>query len=94
LASGDQRLRALPEEERRQFCRQVLEHLSELVEGEAEPDLCARVESILGDCASFLALRNTLEATIRLSNDLGEEAPCAADEEAFQRCVENVKSVL
>lgn len=94
--TGDERLRALSPEERRAFCQEVMERLSDLVEGEAPEDFCTRVEEILGRCQPFLAYRNTLEATIRATHRLGEPgAPAApADEEAFARCVERVRRAV
>ena len=93
---GDERLQALSPEERRAFCQEVMERLSDLVEGEAPEDFCARVEEILGRCQPFLAYRNTLEATIRATHRLGEPgAPGApANEGAFARCVERVRRAV
>jgi hypothetical protein len=93
-AAGDrgERLRALGPEERRAFCREVMERLSELVEGEAPEDFCARVESILGDCQPFRALRDTLEATIRLTRGLAAAEP--GGDEAFRRAVERVRRTV
>lgn len=93
--ADSERLEALSPEERRAFCRQVMERLSDLVEGEAPADLCARVEEILGDCQPFLAYRNTFAATIDLARRLGAgEPPSPTDEDAFRRCVERVRQRL
>ena len=83
-------------ERRREFCREVLESLSELVEGEAPEDLCRRVDDLLGDCQPFQAFRRTFETTIRLSGELGarRSLPESFDEAAFRRCVEGVRSRL
>lgn len=92
---GDERLRALSPEERRAFCHEVMERLSDLVEGEAPEDFCARVDEILGRCQPFLAYRNTLEATIQATHRLGRPgAPDPVDEEAFTRCVERVRRAV
>lgn len=89
-------LASMDPESRRRFCREVLESLSELVEGEAPEDFCRRVDEILGDCEPFQAFRRTFEATIRLSNRLGEkdELPEGFDEAAYRRCVERARGSL
>ena len=87
----DEALAAMDPENRQQFCRQVLEGLSELVEGDAPEDFCSRVDELLGDCASYLAMRNTLEATIEMTHGLGTEV---LDDDVFARCVERVRSGL
>jgi hypothetical protein len=91
---GGELLRAMDPEERRAFCREVMERLSELVEGEAPADFCARVEAILGDCRPFHALRQTLETTIRLTREIGAAEPGTGGDEAFRRAVERVRRTL
>ena len=82
-------------ERRQEFCRQVLESLSDLIEGEAPEELCREVDRVLGDCRPFLAFRSTLERTIRLTGELREpEAATGLDEEAFRGCVERVREKL
>lgn len=89
-------LESMDPENRRRFCREVLENLSDLVEGDAPEDLCRRVDELLGDCRPFQAFRRTFEATIRLSNRLGEDdnLPEDLDEEPFRRCVERARKGL
>jgi len=91
-------LQAMDPEERIAFCRQVMEGLSDLVEGEAPADFCRRVEEVLGQCQPYLAYRNTLEATIRLARECGECADrgedSIVDEERFRACVEQVRRRL
>jgi hypothetical protein len=89
-------LAAMDPESRRRFCREVLEGLSDLVEGEAPEDFCRRVDEILGDCRPFLAFRRTFEATIRLANRLGEkdDLPVGFDEAAYRGCVERARKSL
>lgn len=86
----------LDPESRRRFCREVLEGLSDLVEGEAPEDFCRRVDELLGDCQPFQAFRRTFESTIRLANKLGEEdeLPEGFDEAAYRRCVERARERL
>ena len=94
--SGNDGLEKLSREERVAICREVMENLSDLVEGEAPADFCERVDEILGDCQAFGAYRNTLEATIELAGECGEtEAEFSkVDEDAFLRCVEKVRGKL
>lgn len=89
-------LESMDPESRRRFCREVLESLSDLVEGEAPEDFCRRVDDLLGDCGPFQAFRRTFETTIRLANGLGEAGslPEASDEAAFRRCVERARRRL
>ena len=92
-------LRTMEPEERIAFCRQVMEGLSDLVEGEAPADFCQRVEEVLGCCQPFVAYRNTLEATIRLARECGEcadrgDEESIVDEERFRACVEQVRRRL
>lgn len=83
-------------EERQKFCREVVERLSELVEGEAPEDLEARVREIFGDCDCYAAYRATLGTTIELAHESGQDAAGAAsmDDEAFAACVERVRGKL
>jgi len=92
----NEHLKKLSREERVAFCREVMDNLSDLVEGVAPADFCERVDEILGDCQAFNAYRDTLEATIELASECGEtEAEYSmVDEEAFLRCVEKVRGKL
>lgn len=93
-ASG--RLEEMDREERIELCREVMERLSDLVEGEADPGLCERVERLLAECQPFRAYRDTLARTIELAAECGarEASADAADEEAFRGCVERVRARL
>jgi hypothetical protein len=94
--SENERLKNMSRDERIAFCREVMDNLSDLVEGEAPADFCERVDEILGDCQPFNAYRNTLEATIDLAGECGDtEAEFSqVDEDAFLRCVERVRGKL
>ncbi len=85
---------ALSREERVALCREVMESLSDLVEGTAPPDLCERVERLLGDCQPYRAYRDTLSATIRLLGECGEAGLPGPREETFRRCVERARREL
>ncbi len=88
-------LASMDPESRQRFCREVLESLSDLVEGEAPEDFCRRVDELLGDCEPFQAFRNTFEATIRLSGELGRRDDLPEDFEAlYRRCVERARESL
>ena len=89
-------LEKLTREERVAFCREVMDNLSDLVEGEAPADFCERVDEILGDCQAFNAYRNTLEATIDLAGECGDTETefSKLNEDAFLRCVERVRGKL
>ena len=88
-------LEAMDVESRRRFCREVLENLSDLVEGEAPEDFCRRVDEVLSDCRPFQAFRNTFEATLELTRQLGrDEALPSMDSEAWRHCVERVRQKL
>ena len=51
------RLESLSDDERHEFCRQVLENLSDIVDGEAPEALCREVDDLLGDCRPYIAFR-------------------------------------
>jgi len=87
--SDDDRLKSLSRAERQALCREVLEHLSEYVEGEAQEDFCRRVDELLDGCQPFEAYCNTLRATIQLAGQCSE-APDVC-EEAYERSVEAVR---
>jgi len=86
--------RDLTPDQRAEFCRQVLERFSELVDGEAPEDFCARVEEVLGDCPSFVAFRNTFAVTLREIHACRDDAAAVVDEERFRACVEQVRQRL
>ncbi|HEX9736487.1 MAG TPA: hypothetical protein VGG06_31365 [Thermoanaerobaculia bacterium] len=89
-------LAAMDPESRRRFCREVLESLSDLVEGEAPEDLCRRVDELLGDCQPFQAFRNTFAATVELTRRLGhgEALPRGFDEDIYRRCIERARRAV
>ena len=86
-------LEAMPPEARKQFCKQVLESLSDLVNGEAPEDFCSRVDEILGDCESYLAFRRTFETTIDLTRELGSR-PSSFEDMVYERCLGKVRRKL
>ena len=87
---------ALSREERVALCREVVENLSDLVEGTAPEALCERVESLLGDCQPYQAYKETLRMTIDLLRECGRVgSPLSAlPEEKFAACVEKARRAL
>lgn len=96
MSKRDDRLEALSREERMVLCREVVEGLSDYVEGTAPEEFCRRIDRILGGCQPFEAYRNTLAATIRLAGECRDTAPAGRDLDnaAFERCVEVVRERL
>ena len=83
-------------EERIALCREVMENLSDLVEGSAPPDFCARVDDMLGTCKPYMAYRDTLEATLSLLRECGAspgKMPPEA-EECYARGVASAREAL
>lgn len=96
--SGKRRLESMTREERIALCREVMENLSDLIEGEAPADFCEKVDELLSDCHAYHAFRDTLEATIDLTHECGDAASesgsALVDEDSFRRCVEKVRDRL
>ena len=93
--TGQGALESMSPERRREFCRQVLANLSDLIEGEAPEDFCRRVDDVLGDCEPFMAFRNTFEATVAATGRLGDQDPVEDfGEERFRGCVERARAAL
>lgn len=88
------RLRSLSREEREELCREVVEQLSDYLDGTAQEDFCRRVEDLLEGCQPFEAYRNTLAATIELARRCGEPEPGDELDEAYERSVEIVRQRL
>jgi len=96
MSAVDGRLKALSREERVALCREVVENLSDYIEGTAPEAFCERVDELLADCQPFEAYRNTLAATIEMAAEVRDAAPRseALDDEGFARCVKAVKARL
>ena len=90
----EHRLEALSAEERHDFCRQVLESLSDIVAGDAPEAFCRDVDRLLGDCRPYLAFRATLEETIRATRELAALEPSGIEEKRFQHCIDEVRRAL
>jgi len=56
-------------------CRNLLRQLSDYVEGQADVDLCARIEAHLAECPHCRIVVDTLDNTIKLYHTLPESNP-------------------
>jgi hypothetical protein len=87
--SSDDRLEKLSRAEREELCREVLEQLSDYIDGTARADFCRKVEDLLDGCQPFDAYCNTLRATVELARECGE--PPSGLDDAYERSVEIVR---
>lgn len=87
-------LATLTEGERRDFCRRVLDSLSDLVDGTASPGWQQRVATLLGGSHDFRALCDTLKEVVTLSRECGDEAIAAIDDAALERAVRRARERL
>ena len=94
--SDQARFDEMSREERIALCREVMENLSDLVEGSAPPDFCQKVDTLLGTCQPYMAYRDTLEATLGLLRECGTspgKLPLEA-EECYARGVARAREAL
>jgi len=89
---AEERLKSLSREERQELCREVVEQLSDYLDGTAQEDFCRRVDEMLEGCQPFEAYRDTLAATIELARECGE--PAAELDEVYERSVDLVRQRL
>ena len=85
-------LKSLTREERNRVCREVLEQISDYIEGTAEEDFCRQVEEKLGECQPFDAYCRTLEATIALAGECRQ--PPDDWDQVFERSIAAVRRRL
>ena len=85
----DDRLKSLSRDQRAELCREVLEQLSDYLEGAAQEEFCRRVEEMLDGCQPFEAYCNTLKATISVARQCRE--PLEDWDEVYERSVEVVR---
>lgn len=52
-------------------CREILDSLSEYIDAELDPSLCAEIESHMADCSPCVAFLNTLKKTVVLVKHSG-----------------------
>jgi len=88
----DERLLNMPREERSKLCRDVMEQLSDYIDGDARAEFCRQVEEMLHGCQPFDAYCNTLRATIALAHECDE--PPADLDDVYERSVEVVRRRL
>lgn len=87
--SADERLRGLSRAQREALCREVLEQLSDYVEGNAPGEFRRQVDELLAGCQPFEAYCRTLKATIELARACSE--PDGSLEGIFERGVQVVR---
>lgn len=58
-----------------------LHHLSDFVDGELEPDLCAQLESHLAGCENCRIVVDTLQRTVSLYRTLDQESDLSPEME-------------
>jgi predicted anti-sigma-YlaC factor YlaD len=58
-------------------CRDLLRLLPDYIEGQADADLCARIEVHLAECRHCRVVVDTLENTIKLYHTLPDSTPSA-----------------
>ena len=87
---------AMSREDRIALCKEVMENLSELVEGTAPADFCEKVETALGSCRPYLVYKHTLAATMDLLKECGGTAGklTSSGEEAYARGVARAREAF
>lgn len=68
-------------------CEQLLGHFSAYLEGDAAPELCARIEHHLAMCPNCHAVADTLRQTLRLAHELPPPALPAHVREHLQQAL-------
>ena len=65
-------------------CRETLEVLSEYIDGELDPALCAEIEHHMAQCGNCRIMVDTLRKTVILYRDFGhEEVPPDAKDRLY-----------
>ncbi|MDF1555447.1 MAG: zf-HC2 domain-containing protein [Deferrisomatales bacterium] len=78
-------------------CREILDSLSEFIDAELDPSLCAEIEAHMEGCSPCVAFLNTLKKTVVLYKNCGDatEVPhqVTIDLHRFlrERCVETLE---
>lgn len=69
---------------KREFCRHLLDELSDYLDGAASAEMCAELERHLAECADCKAVVDTTRRTIELYHTLpGPALPEAARERLY-----------
>jgi len=86
----------LSREDRIALCQEVMENLSELVEGTAPADFCEKVETMLGSCQPYLVYKDTLAATLDLLKECGgnSDTVTRSGAESYARGVARAREAL
>ncbi|MGC8780161.1 MAG: anti-sigma factor family protein [Anaerolineae bacterium] len=65
-------------------CKEHWEYLSEYIDGELDPELCAEIERHMAECGDCRIVIDTLRKTISLYRNYGhEEVPPEAKERLY-----------
>jgi anti-sigma factor RsiW len=65
-------------------CRDTLEILSEYIDGDLDPGLCAEIEQHMAECGNCRIMVDTLRKTVILYRDYGhEEVPADAKDRLY-----------
>jgi anti-sigma factor RsiW len=68
-----------------QACHEILEQLSDYVDGDLEAVLCAELEAHLADCPDCRAMVDTLRKTVSLYHAQGHaEVPADVEERLYK----------
>ena len=54
-------------------CREILDSLSEYIDAELDPSLCAEIEAHMDGCSPCVAFLNTLKKTVVLYKNCGDD---------------------
>ena len=69
----------------RGMCQQILEHISDYVDGELEAALCAEIEAHLAGCRNCRVLVDTVRKTITLYHSQAPaELPSGVEERLYR----------
>jgi anti-sigma factor (TIGR02949 family) len=68
-------------------CQEYIRQLSEYIDGELPPDLCAKLEEHMSGCENCTVVVNTLKRTIELyqQTDADQELPAEAKKRLYAR---------
>ena len=61
-------------------CHELLDSLSDFIDGELGPDLCTKIERHLEGCENCRIVVDSLRKTVSLYHETSEETPAVPDE--------------
>jgi len=71
-------------------CQDILDKISEYLDKELDPSICADIESHIQDCEPCIAFVNTMRKTVELFNESGREE-AKIPEEASEKLMKFLK---